>query len=115
METNLFKALNCEKTHTEFAVLAIYAEAISYSYMWSIRAGVHKGENALDLGPFHTRVHAHMKAISKNPDILIGEDVSFETAALKLDVDDAHDKDYEDDWQNPAVVKKVLTLLARDY
>lgn len=56
-----------------------------------------------------------MKAISKNPDILIGEDVSFETAALKLDVDDAHDKDYEDDWQNPAVVKKVLTLLARDY
>ena len=37
MESNLWKALHCTSTTTEFAVLAIYAEAISYPYMKAIR------------------------------------------------------------------------------
>jgi hypothetical protein len=96
METNLWNALHCDSTITELAVLAIYAEAVSYPYMKAIHSS---GDNMLNLGPLHCRVYDHMQKIINDPDILIGRDISYATASLD-----------GDEWQNTAVVKKVLDL-----
>ncbi len=98
METNLWNALHCSSTTTELAVLAIYAEAISYPYMKAIRTSSDK--NMLNLGPLHTRVHDHMRKIIDNPNILVGADASFKTATLD-----------GEEWQNPAVVQKILEII----
>jgi len=104
MESNLWKALHCTSTVTELAVLAIYAEAISYPYMKAIRTSDAQKKNMLDLGPFHSRVYDHMQKIIANPDILIGKDLdlseSYKTATLD-----------GEKWQNPAVVKKIFDLI----
>lgn len=96
METNLWNALHCDSTISELAVLAIYAEAVSYPYMKAIRAS---GDNMLNLGPLHSHVYNHMQKIISDPNILIGQDISFAIATLD-----------GEEWQNTAVVKKVLDL-----
>jgi len=82
----------------ELAVLAIYAEAISYPYMKAIRTS--SDQNMLNLGPLHSRVYDHMNKIINNPNILVGADSSFKTATLD-----------GEEWQNPAVVQKILGLI----
>ena len=96
METNLWNALHCDSTMTELAVLAIYAEAVSYPYMKAIHAS---GDNMLNLGPLRCCVYDHMQKIISDPSILIGKDTSYATATLD-----------GDEWQNTAVVKKILEL-----
>jgi len=66
MEQNLWNALHCEATLAEFAVLAIYAESVSYPYMKSICTSRDKDQNMLDLGPPHHRVHKHMQYYFKD-------------------------------------------------
>ena len=104
MESNLWKALHCTSTTTELAVLTIYAEAISYPYMKAIRTSSDKNQNMLDLGPFHSHVYDYMQKIIANPDILIGKDIdpseSYKWATLD-----------GEEWQNAAVVKKILDLI----
>jgi hypothetical protein len=99
MEQNLWNALHCEATLAEFAVLAIYAESVSYPYMKSIRTSRDKDQNMLDLGPLHQCVYKHMQKIIDNPDILIGASSSHLTASLN-----------GDEWQNSNVVSKVLEI-----
>ena len=99
MEQNLWNALHCEATLAEFAVLAIYAESVSYPYMKSIRTSRDKDQNMLDLGPLHQCVYKHMQKIIDNPDILIGTSSSHLTASLN-----------GDEWQNSNVVSKVLEI-----
>jgi len=99
MKQNLWNALHCEATLAEFAVLAIYAESVSYPYMKSICTSRDKDQNMLDLGPLHHRVHKHMQKIIDNPDILIGASSSHLTASLD-----------SDEWQNSNVVRKVLEI-----
>ncbi len=98
METNLWNALHCSSTITELAVLAIYAESISYPYMKAIRAS--SDRNMLNLGPLHSCVHDHMQKIIDNPNILVGANVPFENATLD-----------GKEWQNPAVIQKILDLI----
>ncbi len=100
MEQNLWNALHCHATLTELAILALYAEAISYPYMKAIRNSSIKDQNMLDLGPFHFRVLNHIQNIIINPNILIGENSLHTTASLD-----------GNEWQNPAVVKKILDLI----
>ena len=97
MEQNLWNALHCDSTLTELAVLAIYAEAISYPYMKAIRQSQEKTQNMLDLGPFHHKVYQHMQKIINNVDILIGESASAATGSLS-----------GEEWENPAVVAEVI-------
>ena len=104
MESNLWKALHCTSTTTELAVLAIYAEAISYPYMKAIRTSSDKDQNMLDLGPFHSRVYNHMQKIIENPDILIGKDID-PSESYKMATLDGNE------WQNIEVVKKILDLI----
>ena len=63
MESNLWKALHCTSTITELAVLAIYAEAVSYPYMKAVHTSDAQKKNMLDLGPFHSCVYDHMQKI----------------------------------------------------
>ena len=104
MESNLWNALHCTSTITELAVLAIYAEAISYPYVKAIRTSDSKKQNMLDLGPFHSRVYDHMQKIIENPDILIGKDLDL-CESYKMATLDG------EKWQNPAVVKKILDII----
>ena len=104
MESNLWKALHCTSTTTELAVLAIYAEAISYPYMKAIRTSSDKDQNMLDLGPFHSSVYNHMQKIIENPDILIGKDID-PSESYKMATLDGNE------WQNIEVVKKILDLI----
>ncbi|KAF8813366.1 hypothetical protein BYT27DRAFT_7250897, partial [Phlegmacium glaucopus] len=99
MEQNLMNALQCDSTKTELAVLAIYAEAISYPYMKAICTSHDTDQNMLDLGPLHHHIYEHMQKIISNPDILLGNDVSCSSATLD-----------GEEWQNPAVVKKIHEL-----
>ncbi len=80
MEQNLWKALHCNATLTELAVLALYAQAISHPYMQQVRSP--KRLNMLDLGPLHKKVYRHMKKIIKKPELLIGPNATHETGAL---------------------------------
>jgi len=104
MESNLWKALHCTSTVTELAVLAIYAEVVSYPYMKAIHTSDAQKKNMLDLGPFHSSVYDHMQKIIANPNILIGKDLdlseSYKTATLD-----------GEKWQNPAVIKRVFDLI----
>ncbi|KAF9476975.1 hypothetical protein BDN70DRAFT_811358 [Pholiota conissans] len=100
MEANLWKALNCTSTMTELAVLAIYAEAISYPYMKAVRDTSAGPKNMLDLGPLHSHVYNHIHKIIDNPDILLGKDSSHLTGSL-----------HGEEWQNPEVVQHILDLI----
>ncbi len=96
MEQNLWNVLKCKYTTTELAILAIYAESISYPYMKAICVSSDKNQNMLNLGPLHHCVYDHMQKIIANPNILLGSDASYATATLD-----------GEEWQNPAVIEKI--------
>ena len=86
MESNLWKALHCTSTITELAVLAIYAEAISYPYIKAICISDAQKRTCLTLVLFILVSMIICKKIIANPDILIGKDLdlseSYKTATL---------------------------------
>jgi hypothetical protein len=82
MEQNLWNALHCTATLTEFAVLALYAQAISHPYMQEICSASEKKVNMLDLGPLHKKVYFHIQCIIGNPTFLIGPDASYHAGAM---------------------------------
>jgi hypothetical protein len=60
MKQNLWNALHCIATLTEFVVLALYAQAISHPYMQEICNASEKKVNMLNLGPLHKKVYFHI-------------------------------------------------------
>jgi len=95
LETNLWNTLHCPSTMSELAVLAIYAETVSYPYMKAICTSGEK--NMLDLGPLHSRVYNHIENIIDDPAILVGKNATYKSGSLD-------GKSY----QNPAVVQTIL-------
>jgi len=77
MEQNLWKALLDIPTRTEFAVLALYSQAVSQPYMKAIRGD--PTLNALDLGPLNLKICLFMDRIIEDPTFLVGNNVSHET------------------------------------
>jgi hypothetical protein len=71
MENNLWKALHCNATKTELVVFALYAQAISHSYMRAVHRPGNAQINMLNLGPLHFKVQQHMKRIINDPSLLI--------------------------------------------
>ena len=82
MEANILKGLKDPPTWTELAVFALYSEAISKPYAIAVRGSYNEAKNALDLGPAHWTIITHIDALIKNPDLLIGDQASYETGAL---------------------------------
>ena len=82
MEQNLWKALDCPATKTELAVLAVYAQVISHPYMRQTRGPAAEKINMLDLGVLHKNVYGHMQRIIRDPSLVIGSSVTYETGAM---------------------------------
>ncbi|KAF8193551.1 hypothetical protein K438DRAFT_1969460 [Mycena galopus ATCC 62051] len=80
LELNVLKGLKCTSTLTELAVLAIYANAVSYPYM-RVARGLVNGvrPNALDLGPWHAKVVEFCEAIAENVELLLAPDATHKT------------------------------------
>ncbi|KJA18866.1 hypothetical protein HYPSUDRAFT_69639 [Hypholoma sublateritium FD-334 SS-4] len=105
MEENFWKALHCNSTLTELAVLALYAESVSYPYMKYIRTSAKNKENMLDLGPFHMKVYNHMQSIIEDPHLLIGNNAADNTDLYKTATLNG------EKWENSEVVEKILALI----
>ncbi|KAL5482559.1 hypothetical protein ACEPAI_9153 [Sanghuangporus weigelae] len=60
LESNIYKVLQDKSTLTKLAVLALYQEAVSHSYILAVRGKENKPKNALDLGPLHKKVRTHI-------------------------------------------------------
>jgi hypothetical protein len=101
MESNLYKALKCNSTLTELAVMALYAQAISHPYIWYIRAPG-RDLNMLDLGPLHNEVLIHMQKIINTSDLLVGSRVSHTTGEL-------HGRQ----WETPELFPTVKAMADR--
>jgi hypothetical protein len=99
MEQNLWDALHCTATKTEFAVLALYAQAITHPYMRVIRAPGDKKINMLDLGPFHAKISSHITRIIEDPSFLVGPNVTHETGAMD-----------GEPWQAPEVISEIQKM-----
>ncbi|KAF7343806.1 hypothetical protein MSAN_01961600 [Mycena sanguinolenta] len=69
LEQNIPKGLKCTSTLTELAVLALYANAVSYPYMRVVRGMGADGArpNAMDLGPLHAKVILFLRIDSRQP------------------------------------------------
>ena len=82
MEQNLWNALHCNATLTEFAVLALYGQAVSHPYMREIYNASEKKVNMLDLGPLHKKVYFHIQRILEDPKFLVGPNASYHAGAM---------------------------------
>ncbi|KAF8804757.1 hypothetical protein BYT27DRAFT_7234587 [Phlegmacium glaucopus] len=71
-QSSQFNHMETIATKTEFAVLAIYAQAVSHPYMKAVCASGEKQQNMLDLGDLHQKVYDHMQQLIENPDLLVG-------------------------------------------
>ena len=80
MEQNLWKALHDIPTRTEFAVMALYSQAVSHPYMKAIHGD--PTLNALDLGPLNKKIGLFMDRIIEDPTFLVGNNVSHETGTF---------------------------------
>jgi len=95
MEKNLCNALYDIPTLTE---LALYSQSISAPYMCVVCTP--DGEiNMLDLAPFHQKVLNHIQKIIDNPDLLLGNNSSFETGALD-----------GLSWQSPGIFQAIQNI-----
>jgi hypothetical protein len=102
MEENLWKALHCEATKTELAVLALYAQAISHPYMRAIRGNTNSQINMLELAPLHSKVQQHMEKIIQHPDLLVGATTSSETGCMD-----------GQPWQAPGAMTAIQELVPK--
>ena len=97
MEQNALAGLTDDATFTELQVLALYSQSISLPFSQLIRAPYHQSRNGLDLGPDLDHVLKHLQAVINNPDILIGPNVSWNTATLD-----------GQPWFNPEAIETIL-------
>lgn len=94
LERNVLAGLMDLPTQTELAVLSLYSQTISIPYICHIRGST---TNHLDLAPFHDQLKQHCRKVIENPEILIGEGVSYETATLD-----------SNPWQDEAAMNTLL-------
>jgi hypothetical protein len=78
IEQNIYDGLHDIPTLTKLAVLVLYAQAITHSYMHEVQGPTASKTNLLDLGSLHNKVMTHCHNIISNPDLLLS------TSALYL-------------------------------
>ncbi|THV01335.1 hypothetical protein K435DRAFT_572870, partial [Dendrothele bispora CBS 962.96] len=83
LESNVMKGLKDIPTLTELAVLALYANSVSYPYMRIVRStSADQRLNALDLGPLHKKVIQFCERVSDNPSLLLSPNATHESGSL---------------------------------
>ncbi|RPD67579.1 hypothetical protein L226DRAFT_436448, partial [Lentinus tigrinus ALCF2SS1-7] len=78
IEQNVYNGLQDPSTLTELAVLALYAQAVTHPYMRVARIR----QNGLKLGSLHGELKTHITNVIKNPDLLLGPEVTYKTGAM---------------------------------
>ena len=83
MEANLLKGLRDPATQQELMVMAIFSECVFHPYLQHVRSG-DKGlaTNMLDEAPWHLRLKEYLESVISDPDLILGETATFETATL---------------------------------
>lgn len=102
MEANLYKALRDPATLSELAVLALYAQSVTYAYLERVRGPGTENVNILDLGPFHFEVRNHVAKIAADPSILLqaaGEEGGHRVGRLDGKM-----------WKHPEVLSTVFAM-----
>jgi hypothetical protein len=82
LEANVLKGLQDVLTLTELAVLALYANSVSYAYMHVARATGDRKMTTLDLADFHAKVIRFCEAVTENPGLLLAPDALYEMGTL---------------------------------
>ncbi|KAF9007796.1 hypothetical protein BDZ89DRAFT_1048370 [Hymenopellis radicata] len=82
VEKNFLTAIQDLCTLTEFCVLILYSLAIGKPWLLHVRGADGIIANYLELGPMHRRLREHFIKIIDDPDLLLGENVSHETAVF---------------------------------
>ncbi|KIJ32511.1 hypothetical protein M422DRAFT_265676 [Sphaerobolus stellatus SS14] len=99
MELNVYQDLQDLPTLSELTVLALFANTVSHPYMCRIRSPDQQTTNALDLGPLHSEVLSFMQCIIEDPDIILGEAVTEESASFDKKV-----------WDQSEVFSSIMEL-----
>ena len=97
MENNVLMGLVDDATFTELQVMTLYSQAISLPLAQLVRAPNHQPKNGLDLGPDFDHLISHIEKIIEDPNILIGPNVTPETATLD-----------GEPWHNPDAISIIL-------
>lgn len=82
LEANLYKALKDPATRAELTAMTFYGLSVSYPYARRVRGPGTENVNILDLGPFHEELKTHIQLIIDQPELLLGENASFEKGTL---------------------------------
>ncbi|RDX45192.1 hypothetical protein OH76DRAFT_1486504 [Lentinus brumalis] len=98
MEENIYRGLQCAKTLTELAVLALYAQAVTHPYMRVVRQ---PKLNGLLLGPFHEQVKEYIKLLIADPNGLLCPDPDRGTGTPALD---------GLEWERPEAMEAIYRL-----
>ena len=99
IELNIYNGLQDNPTLAEMCILVLYSQAISHPYMCVVRGP--EQTNALDLGPLHKQVKAHIQKIIDNPLILLQPGVSYSSGAMD-----------GKQWEHPEAMYAVWQLAA---
>ncbi|RDX40613.1 hypothetical protein OH76DRAFT_1365964 [Lentinus brumalis] len=101
LEANVHLGMGNIPTVTELAVLSIYSQTVSHPYMRYVRGP--DRPNHLNLGPLHERVKQHVKRVSEDPDLVLGESQVSSDSTLD-----------GNEWDNPEafhVIRKLIPIL----
>ncbi|KAJ7761749.1 hypothetical protein B0H16DRAFT_1688378 [Mycena metata] len=84
LEKNIWTAINDIRTIIELVVLLWYGQNFSHAVMRVVRSRTSTGglRNLWDMGPAIRGVIAHLERVILDPDIIMGDNLSFETAAM---------------------------------
>jgi hypothetical protein len=96
MENNVFVGLKDIPTLTELCVLSLYSQAISDPYMRRVRGSGERRMNALDAGPLHDQVKAHIANLIDTPELLLANDCSYTLGSLDGQV-----------WERPEAIYAI--------
>ncbi|KAF9017231.1 hypothetical protein BDP27DRAFT_1378651 [Rhodocollybia butyracea] len=92
----LYRQFDREDIPYKLCAMTLYSNVISHPYLHV----VHGAEvNALDLGPLHVEVQAHIQKLVDNPDLLFGAEMCYEMACLD-----------GKEWEDPDAVNAVFKL-----
>ncbi|KAJ3777367.1 hypothetical protein FB446DRAFT_607864, partial [Lentinula raphanica] len=82
LEKNVRSGLRCNKTQHELAAITLYHQTVSVPYMREIRGPLSTEQNVLNLGPFHERLKTHLRELIAHPELVVGPEISYETATF---------------------------------
>ena len=82
MEANVYEGLKDIPTQEELAIMAVVSQSVTRPYMRHVRNADSLGVNGLDLAPLHWNVLDFMHQIAEDPNIILVETATPESATF---------------------------------